>query len=277
MAETKVPTKGEIQQLPRWARVAFAARCARRVLPLFDMGWPNAHAGQAEALDSAITLGEQSAATATNAVANYGNAVDISNAAHAVGRHAAQASAKGSARDVARAAANAAAAVANAGADSAGSNAAFAATYSRAAAAASAVGNHSSAAAATIRRDFNLLLAAMEQLNWTDDTPVPPEFFGPLWPEGVPEGWPRPETDGSPDDCPLCLKLEIAVPAGMSEADSKAFDAKVRDLLAAMSGFDAAMGGNGLKILDECSSEPLLAADEAPDHEDAFSGSGGAR
>jgi hypothetical protein len=30
-----IPTKGEIAKLPRWARVAFAARCARRVQPVF--------------------------------------------------------------------------------------------------------------------------------------------------------------------------------------------------------------------------------------------------
>ena len=32
----------EIAQLPRWAKVAFAARCARRVLPVFHQKWPDA-------------------------------------------------------------------------------------------------------------------------------------------------------------------------------------------------------------------------------------------
>src|SRR5438552_2221502 len=37
-----VPTQEEIEKLPRWARVAFAARCARRVLPAFKHFWPEA-------------------------------------------------------------------------------------------------------------------------------------------------------------------------------------------------------------------------------------------
>lgn len=35
-----LPTEEEIALLPRWARVAFAARCARRVLPLYLHFWP---------------------------------------------------------------------------------------------------------------------------------------------------------------------------------------------------------------------------------------------
>src|SRR5207247_2476335 len=45
-----------------------------------------------------------------------------------------------------------------------------------------------------IRRDFDHLSRLAEWQKWTDDTPVPPEVFGPLWPEGPPKGWP-PITD----------------------------------------------------------------------------------
>ena len=45
-------TKEDLDKLPRWAIVAFAARCARRVQPLFTALWPVApqehvHAGPA--------------------------------------------------------------------------------------------------------------------------------------------------------------------------------------------------------------------------------------
>jgi hypothetical protein len=40
--EVELPTEAEIRQLPRWARVAFAARCARRVLPLVRHYWKDA-------------------------------------------------------------------------------------------------------------------------------------------------------------------------------------------------------------------------------------------
>ena len=131
-------------------------------------------------------------------------------------------------------------------------------------------------AQAAVRRDFDLLLAASEEFDWTDGTPVPPEFFGPLWPEGEPEGWPRPEPTDDHHSEPPVLKLEIAVPEGMDSAATQAFDAKVAELLAAMSAFDAAMGGHGLKILDECSNEPLRLDDESPIHEDNLVGVGGA-
>lgn len=38
-----------------------------------------------------------------------------------------------------------------------------------------------------MRRDYELLRAFAEREQWTDETPVPPEVFGPLWPDGEPE------------------------------------------------------------------------------------------
>jgi hypothetical protein len=38
--------------------------------------------------------------------------------------------------------------------------------------------------------DLNLLRSTAAKEHWTDATPVPPEFFGPLWPDGPPEEWP---------------------------------------------------------------------------------------
>jgi Domain of unknown function (DUF4375) len=48
--------------LPRWARVAFYARCARAVLPLWDDGWPDGPPERREAVERAIRLAELSAA-----------------------------------------------------------------------------------------------------------------------------------------------------------------------------------------------------------------------
>jgi hypothetical protein len=49
------------RRLPHWSRVAFAARCARRVQPLFQRAWPDATAGRKAAVEKAIQLAEQSA------------------------------------------------------------------------------------------------------------------------------------------------------------------------------------------------------------------------
>jgi hypothetical protein len=40
-----------------------------------------------------------------------------------------------------------------------------------------------------IRRDFVRLKRLAKKENWTDDTPVPPEVFGPMWPQGVAPYW----------------------------------------------------------------------------------------
>jgi hypothetical protein len=52
----------EPERLQHWTRVAFAARCARRVLPLFADAWPAATRARTVSLERAIALAEQSAA-----------------------------------------------------------------------------------------------------------------------------------------------------------------------------------------------------------------------
>jgi hypothetical protein len=52
----------EPERLPHWARVAFAARCARRVQPLFAAAWPDAAPARVAAVERAIALAERSAA-----------------------------------------------------------------------------------------------------------------------------------------------------------------------------------------------------------------------
>src|SRR5262245_60757175 len=53
----------DLGRLSHWSRVAFAARCARRVQPLFKEAWSDAVATRTEAVERAISLAELSAAT----------------------------------------------------------------------------------------------------------------------------------------------------------------------------------------------------------------------
>jgi hypothetical protein len=62
--KVKLPTKKGIAELPQWARVAFAARCARRVLPLFKHFWKDAPQKHVVAVTRAVELAERSAAEA---------------------------------------------------------------------------------------------------------------------------------------------------------------------------------------------------------------------
>jgi hypothetical protein len=59
--ERKPEARPPMADLPHWARVVFAARCARAVLPLFARHWPGAPAKHSRSIQLAIDLAEQSA------------------------------------------------------------------------------------------------------------------------------------------------------------------------------------------------------------------------
>ena len=58
-------TRDDLSSLPRWARVAFAARCARRIQRLATEVTSSAPSYETEAVERAIRLAEQSASEAT--------------------------------------------------------------------------------------------------------------------------------------------------------------------------------------------------------------------
>ena len=115
-------------------------------------------------------------------------------------------------------------------------------------------------------RDYRLLFAASHAEGWKDgeDFSIPPEFFGPLWPYGEPEGWPV-EASGKHEPRPTMM-VNIAVPPGMTEAQSKAFNGKVVELLREMSRLHAGSGGTGLRIIDKRTHQPVLVPDDESDH-----------
>jgi hypothetical protein len=59
MTAPRIPTKEDVLQLPRWARVAFAVQCARRVQPLLRQLLPAAGVRQVEAVERAIRLAQE--------------------------------------------------------------------------------------------------------------------------------------------------------------------------------------------------------------------------
>lgn len=133
-----IPTEQEVGALPGWARVAFAARCARRARPARGF-LPKAAGGDSRAGESTITLADQTAARTTGGTAP-------AEAAEAV-----------------RAAVRAADLLLKT----------------------ATTDTPLTAQLRCIRRDFARLKRLAREQKWTDDTPVPPEVFGPLWPEGV--------------------------------------------------------------------------------------------
>jgi len=184
MAENKgIPTEQEIAQLPRLAVVAFAARCARRVQPLFDGGEPERRALQdtiqyAESEGYGKYIPYHDACTAIEATVAAANDNTAANAANDANAYAANAAASAAVN-----AANAANANAN--------DAAKANDAAREAAHAAIVANKAIGAYAAVQRairsDFVRLMEAARRKNWTNATPVPLEFFGEMWPDGEPD------------------------------------------------------------------------------------------
>jgi hypothetical protein len=205
MADDRIPTEDEIRRLPLRARIAFAARCARRVQPLFQHLLPDAPEKYRTAVAKAIDLAET---VATRYVASAARA----DAAVAYGYATAAAAA-----DAAAAAADAAAAAADAAADAA-TVARAAATAARAAEAAEAADD--ARALALIRQDFDLLRRLATEKKWDDETPVPPTAFGPMWPNGLPKGWPKSEAEPLTPRTETEQKIRGLVLALMAKADT---------------------------------------------------------
>lgn len=184
-----------LEALPRWAVVAFAARCAHRALPVFleAGGAPERHK---LAVQQAADLAADAARTP---VTNSAAARDVSAAASTAGtdanaaadeaseiagcRPAAFAAAyaaytTGCAADVELAAAGAGGgAVANAKAAANG-----AASAVRAVCGPGATPDYSASAA-----DLSSLTRLAQEQRWNDDSPVDPDMLGPLWPDSEPD------------------------------------------------------------------------------------------
>lgn len=56
MQSLQLPTRDDVLELPRWARVAFAVRCARQVQPLLVVHLPDAGVRAVQAVERAIHL-----------------------------------------------------------------------------------------------------------------------------------------------------------------------------------------------------------------------------
>lgn len=226
-------TEEELRQLPRWAVVAFTARCARRAQPLFTMNWPQAPDEHVKAVEAAITLAESSARVGR---ANGSAAVVAAVAARAA------ATAAEDYPDAITAAADAAYyAASDAGrAATAVHDAAYAPTAAYYAAV--AAGALAAVRIAATRADFELLQSLALIAEWSDESPVDPDLLGPLWPQGAPEGWP--ETPSCEDDIGG-LQVEFEVPDGTSDEEALRL---MDGYLSRLNTLHRAIGGKGLRI-----------------------------
>jgi len=88
--------------------------------------------------------------------------------------------------------------------------------------------------------DYGLLGHAALVEGWTDERPVSQQFFGPLWPYGVPADWPREVPSGDAE-----LVIEIHVPDGATDDDVINV---VKELADKIDSLDRAYCGRGVKV-----------------------------
>jgi hypothetical protein len=232
--EVTIPSKEELQVIPRWARVAFGARCARRVQPLIKPDFPGA-AKYLEVTEAAIVMSERSAAAAE---------VDHSYVEDDTVKGEGDSDFDAYAHDTAYAAA---AAVDPLDDDHA------AAARDAAIAASRAFPAFEDPLAVALRYDYQLLRDTAQREGWTDETPVPPQFFGPLWPFGAPQGWPLGVSEAGLAMPELTLEFDIP-----DDVDPDEADAAIGQIIQRLSDLHTAMGGNGLEIADGIAYEPAM-------------------
>lgn len=188
-----LPTADACRQLPRWARVAYAARCARRVLPLARFDWADLPDDLVGGIEQAVQEIERGAAAGRfTPVVDHFELVACASMAY---EEATDARSAVVAAWVARAVhyAFALAVRAAAAAGSSDKRAWFDRPDRTLLAAASALWDAGmTVAVGRLTADFEAVRGRAAVESWTDETPVPPETFGPLWPDGLPPGWPVP-------------------------------------------------------------------------------------
>ncbi|MDP6546398.1 MAG: hypothetical protein QGH60_20650 [Phycisphaerae bacterium] len=182
--------------LPRWAVVAFAARCAYRILPMIEAAWTEA---PTEYKNSVVNASNFAARIGAGAFGRYGadNVYPGIDGCYDISGRPAVTCAAYSSGYAARAADGASNAAGGSTPpyitiDVAAHSTASAAAYAAAAAAYGAIhGGSLEAFAAAMYLDYQLLAEAAGDEHWTDETTVPQTFFGQFWSNGAPDYWPE--------------------------------------------------------------------------------------
>jgi hypothetical protein len=242
---TKLPSPEELKSLPRWALVAYAARCARRAEPIFSN---RKHDGtRDDQLDRVIGIAEASASAgkSTDEQARYSESISLLGHTHSslrvseLGENWKLAAKQTQGEEAAVWSAS----FAYHAAIGFEKNVGFFQAVGSAASNSVKAAEHLLGAGLAIwaaRLDFDHLRTTAREEKWTDDTPVHVSRIGPLWWGNEPDWWPKTERERRR------IKLDIAVPAGMPEEEAQALISRV---ILALSRRHQELGGSGL-VLD---------------------------
>jgi hypothetical protein len=178
----RIPTKDDIHDLPRWAKVAFLGRCVERMLPIIKKDWSDLPKAAQFLIASAGVMSSVSAEAAheasakkeidqTAAFLKQAEELDHRAAAHAIAV-CGYAAAIPMIANMLKSTDLVVAALES-----------FSFAYQ-------GIGLSESLAIDSVWPDFVTIRNAAKAENWTNDTAVPSEAFGALWPNGTPKGWP---------------------------------------------------------------------------------------
>jgi hypothetical protein len=272
-----LPNKDDLAKIPRWARVALAVRCARRVTPLLRRSWPEASAQHVTLLNQALNFAEgipsgsssqktseieasaSKSGSALRGIASRANSEDCSPAAEV-------------ALAVSYACFAALAALRNAPATDATemaiSSAAKALMSARdskdfARTGVSVVNADVEDLIAHIGNDFDRLLKQKGAEKWQDSTRVKAEMFGPLWPSASPKWFsapvimppevePAPAKATQPSQTRKGQFFDLWIDAGHASVED------IAELFSAMSDLQKVLGGKGLVFNREESKDFVL-------------------
>lgn len=250
------PTREDLLLIPRWARVAFAARCAERVYPVFTewmkKRWPKELTSQQTEARNAIDI---AVASARSGRAVKGRVVSSPLA--------------GSMQMLSSEMMDERATLAYNLATLAGSTVFLTPTQDDAKHVAAigyrtlfvGSGDDRELLRASMWSDYDRLLELATEESWTDECAVDPDWLGPLWPQGKPKDWPGTH---SPSAQLPAMQFEFIIPAGLDATARAEFRSRVAQFYASLSAAHVMMGGTGLRILDEAGAAPTLSLDEAP-------------
>ncbi len=204
----QIPSPGELAELPRWARVAFAVRCARRAAPALKAAASPLGPQQVASVEQAIALAEHATSTAATP-----SDAELRSAKSSV---EAAAEASGGDEPVTLPAQEPGAMYVSAAVSAADATLALlarpepdtppgrlaAAAANMATAACCFAGQPSASGSpvpakipVAIRADFERLHQHCQDRECGNDTPISQELLGPLWPDGPPPGWPTADDD----------------------------------------------------------------------------------
>jgi hypothetical protein len=246
--EMRLPTKEDLAKLTLRAMAAYAARCARRVQPLFEAIKARLGAETSFAVERGISLAERFAqTTATPDVESVTKAAEDVNAAANAAADAGRPylPAHSAAYSAAEATAYAICAAYGVAAPEAVPTPVAAARAAKAARAA----YDSDALIKACIHDYRILRQLSGHASGTLGDPIDSESLGPLWPEGEPEWFSAGDTVGpaglalGEDETHTTPGIEIYIDPGNASKET------IQEVLECLSDLHIAEGGLGLEFV----------------------------